>query len=100
MTSPILRSYCRRWAASSFMAVAPKDGHLYGYDLADNKLLYRVPVTTVENERRCFRARQTSALLSWALWAAMNGTPRATIRLRTSIISGDDRLVRHRDPRR
>jgi len=31
------------------MSVAPKDGHLYGFDLADNSLLYRVPVTTVED---------------------------------------------------
>jgi alcohol dehydrogenase (cytochrome c) len=31
------------------MAVAPKDGHLYGFDLANNSLLYRVPVTTVED---------------------------------------------------
>jgi alcohol dehydrogenase (cytochrome c) len=31
------------------MAVAPKDGQLYGYDLASNSLLYRVPVTTQEN---------------------------------------------------
>jgi alcohol dehydrogenase (cytochrome c) len=31
------------------MSVAPKDGHLYGFDLANNSLLYRVPVTTVED---------------------------------------------------
>jgi alcohol dehydrogenase (cytochrome c) len=31
------------------MAVSPKDGFLYGFDLADNKLLYRTPVTTIEN---------------------------------------------------
>jgi alcohol dehydrogenase (cytochrome c) len=31
------------------MAVSPKDGHLYGFDLADNKLLYRTPVTRIEN---------------------------------------------------
>jgi len=31
------------------MAVAPKNGHLHGFDLADNKLLYKVPVTTIEN---------------------------------------------------
>lgn len=31
------------------MAVSPKDGFLYGFDLADNKLLYRVPVTKIEN---------------------------------------------------
>jgi alcohol dehydrogenase (cytochrome c) len=33
------------------MSVAPKDGHLYAYDLGDHdKLLYRVPITTVEND--------------------------------------------------
>jgi alcohol dehydrogenase (cytochrome c) len=31
------------------MSVAPKDGHLYGFDRATNALLYRVPVTRVEN---------------------------------------------------
>ena len=31
------------------MVVAPKDGHLYGFDLADNSQLYRVPVTKIEN---------------------------------------------------
>ncbi len=36
------------------MAVAPKDGLLYGYDLATNKLIYRVPVTQVENLAESF----------------------------------------------
>jgi alcohol dehydrogenase (cytochrome c) len=36
------------------MAVSPKDGHLYGFDLADNKLLYRTPVTTIENVEEPF----------------------------------------------
>ena len=37
------------------MAVAPKDGHLYAYDLGDNdKLLYRVPITTIENDAQAF----------------------------------------------
>jgi len=31
------------------MAVSPKDGYLYGFDLADNKLLYKTPVTKIEN---------------------------------------------------
>jgi alcohol dehydrogenase (cytochrome c) len=31
------------------MAVSPKDGYLYGFDRADNKLLYKTPVTTIEN---------------------------------------------------
>jgi PQQ-dependent dehydrogenase (methanol/ethanol family) len=36
------------------MSVAPKDGHLYGFDLANNSLLYRVPVTTVEDVAEAF----------------------------------------------
>lgn len=31
------------------MAVAPKDGHLYVFDLASDKLLYRLPMTTIYN---------------------------------------------------
>ena len=37
-------------SGTKLMAAAPKDGYLYGFDLATNKLLYRVPVTTHENE--------------------------------------------------
>jgi alcohol dehydrogenase (cytochrome c) len=36
------------------MLVAPKDGHLYGFDLANNRRLYRVPVTQVENVEQAF----------------------------------------------
>jgi alcohol dehydrogenase (cytochrome c) len=36
------------------MSVAPKDGHLYGFDLATNGLLYRVPATRVENAEAPF----------------------------------------------
>jgi alcohol dehydrogenase (cytochrome c) len=31
------------------LSAAPKDGHLYGIDLADSALLYRTPVTKIEN---------------------------------------------------
>lgn len=31
------------------LLVAPKDGHLYGFDLATNALLYRTAVTRIEN---------------------------------------------------
>jgi glucose dehydrogenase len=31
------------------LAVAPKDGHLYGFDLGTNAMLYRVPATRIEN---------------------------------------------------
>ena len=40
------------------MAVAPKDGHLYGFDLATNGLLYQVPVTRIEDVDESFFARQ------------------------------------------
>ena len=30
-------------------SVTPKDGHLYGIDLADNAVVYRTPVTKIEN---------------------------------------------------
>jgi alcohol dehydrogenase (cytochrome c) len=36
------------------MAVAPKDGYLYGFDRADNRALYRVPVTQVEDVAATF----------------------------------------------
>ncbi len=32
------------------LSLAPKDGHLYGFDLDTNALLYRTPVTRMENE--------------------------------------------------
>jgi len=31
------------------LSAAPKDGHLYGFDLATNTTLYRTPVTRIEN---------------------------------------------------
>lgn len=36
-------------AGRKVLSVAPKDGHLYGFDLATDALLYRNPVTRVEN---------------------------------------------------
>jgi alcohol dehydrogenase (cytochrome c) len=36
------------------MSVAPKDGHLYGFDLGTNTMLYRTPVTRVENADATF----------------------------------------------
>jgi alcohol dehydrogenase (cytochrome c) len=36
------------------LLVAPKDGHLYGFDLDTNALLYRQPVTRIENENAPF----------------------------------------------
>jgi alcohol dehydrogenase (cytochrome c) len=39
----------RTTGGKKLIAVSPKDGFLYGFDLADNKLLYRTAVTTIEN---------------------------------------------------
>jgi alcohol dehydrogenase (cytochrome c) len=39
----------RTMGGKRLMAVAPKDGYLYGFDLADNKLLYKTPATKIEN---------------------------------------------------
>ncbi|MGO9993847.1 MAG: pyrroloquinoline quinone-dependent dehydrogenase [Steroidobacteraceae bacterium] len=36
------------------LAVTPKDGHLYGFDLDSNALLYRMPVTRIENAEATF----------------------------------------------
>jgi len=36
------------------MVVAPKDGHLYGFDLANNSPVFRVPVTRIENAEAPF----------------------------------------------
>ena len=36
------------------ISLAPKDGHLYGFDLATNAMLYRTPVTRIENEEEKF----------------------------------------------
>jgi PQQ-dependent dehydrogenase (methanol/ethanol family) len=36
------------------MVVAPKDGYLYGFDRADNRALYHVPVTQVEDVATTF----------------------------------------------
>ncbi len=36
------------------MVAAPKDGFVYGYDLADDRLIYRVPATRVENVQAPF----------------------------------------------
>ena len=38
------------------LSVAPKDGHLYGFDLASQEQLYRVAVTRIENAEQPFTA--------------------------------------------
>lgn len=39
----------RTAGGKTLMVVTPKDGHVYGYDRATNRLLYRTPVTKIEN---------------------------------------------------
>ena len=68
------------------MSVAPKDAApLCLPDLADSSLLYRVPITTIENGycRNFPRGRHRTCISVRVRWEAMNGTPPATIRPRT-----------------
>ena len=45
------------------LSVAPKDGHLYGFDLATNTMLYRTPTTRIENAEAPFATDQGRSLL-------------------------------------
>ncbi len=45
-TAPAL---IRTKGGKKLLSVAPKDGHLYGFDVASNTMLYRTPVTRIEN---------------------------------------------------
>jgi alcohol dehydrogenase (cytochrome c) len=46
----------RTAAGKKVLSLAPKDGHLYGFDLDTNALLYRTPVTRIENADAAFSA--------------------------------------------
>jgi len=43
-------------AGKRLMILAPKDGHLYAFDTDDQRLLYRLPVTKIENAETEFTA--------------------------------------------
>ena len=45
-TAPVL---VRTKSGRSVVAIAPKDGHLHGFDIGSGKALYRTPVTRIEN---------------------------------------------------
>ena len=44
----------RSAAGKKVLSLAPKDGHLYAFDLDTNALLFKLPVTRVENETAPF----------------------------------------------
>ena len=52
-TAPVL---VQSAAGKSLMLVAPKDGHLYAFDLATQKRIYRNPMTKVDNADAKFEA--------------------------------------------
>ncbi len=47
-------SLVRTRGGRRLLSVAPKDGHLYGFDLSSDSLLYRLPVTKLENADAAF----------------------------------------------
>lgn len=46
-------------AGRKIMAVAPKDGHLYGFDLDSHEQLYRLPVTRMLNTEQTFETGES-----------------------------------------
>src|SRR5262249_6339872 len=64
------------------MVAAPKDGYLYGFDHADNSLLYRVPVTQVEDVAETFAPGEAVHFCPGAV-GGQEWNSTATIRKRT-----------------
>jgi alcohol dehydrogenase (cytochrome c) len=44
----------RTRGGKKLLSVTPKDGHMYGFDLATNAMLYRTPVDRIENAKETF----------------------------------------------
>jgi alcohol dehydrogenase (cytochrome c) len=44
----------RTRGGKKLLSVTPKDGHMYGFDLATNAMLYRTPVDRIENAQEPF----------------------------------------------
>ena len=78
------------------MAVAPKDGYLYGFDLATKAPLYRVPVTRVEDVKVPFSpgtdVHFCPGAVGGAEWNSPAYDPRTNL-----IMVGDGRMVRNGD---
>lgn len=55
--APLLLTTTRR--SGALIAEAGKDGHLYGIDPATARIVYRTPITTIENERAPLTAQGT-----------------------------------------
>lgn len=70
------------------MAVSPKDGYLYGFDLSDNKLLYKTPVTKIENVDEAFSPEKEVHFCPGAVggeeWSSPAYDPRTNL-----ILTGD-----------
>ena len=47
-------SLIRTASGRQILSLAPKDGHLYGFDMATKTMLYRTPVTRIENAAQKF----------------------------------------------
>src|SRR5262249_46720155 len=79
----------RTMGGKRVMAVSPKDGFLYGFDLADNKLLYKTPVTKMENADQPFSTDKDVHFCPGAAggeeWNSPAYDPRTNL-----IVAGDD----------
>jgi len=57
------------------LSIAPKDGHLYGFDRTANKMLYRVPVTQIENVEAPFEVGKSVHFCPGAVGGAEWNSP-------------------------
>ncbi len=57
------------------LSIAPKDGHLYGYDRTIKTILYRVPVTRIENVEAAFEPGKTTHFCPGAVGGAEWNSP-------------------------
>ena len=78
-----------RMGGKQLMAVAPKDGYLYGFDLATNELLYQGAGDPDRECRRTLLARHRCPFLSGLGRAVRNGTARPTIPRTNLIMVGE-----------
>ena len=57
------------------LSIAPKDGHLYGYDRTAKRMLYRVPVTQIENVEAPFEVGKSVHFCPGAVGGAEWNSP-------------------------
>jgi alcohol dehydrogenase (cytochrome c) len=83
------------------LAVTPKDGYLYAFDRADNRLLYKVPVTRIENVTQAFTHGQSihfcPGMVGGSEWNSPSYVPQTNLVLVASVEWCDTVKVKNLD---